>query len=149
MRKSLNAQRDMSARVSVTSYLSLLAEALLIAGEVSEGLAVVDEALELMRNTEERFYEAEIYRIKGNLLLKGRESISESSHEAEECFLQAVAVARSQQAKSWELRAMMDLARLWTVEGREVEARQRLREVYDWFTEGRTTADLKEASALL
>ncbi len=149
MRKSLNAQRDMSARVSVTSYLSLLAEALLIAGEVSEGLAVVDEALELMRNTEERFYEAEIYRIKGNLLLKGRESISESSHEAEECFLQAVAVARSQQAKSWELRAMMDLARLWTVEGREVEARQRLREVYDWFTEGHTTADLKEARALL
>ena len=124
-------------------------------GQAEEGLRVVDEALALVERTEERFYEAELYRLKGELLLmqenqklkgKGQKAKIE---DVEECFQQAINTARRQEAKSWELRAATSLARLWQQQGKTAEARDLLAPVYDWFTEGFDTADLKEAKALL
>ena len=100
-----------------------------------------------MDKTDERFYEAEIYRLKGELLL-GR-STPDASPRPETCFQQALAVARRQQAKSLELRAAMSLARLWQRQGKRAEARELLAPIYNWFTEGFDTADLQEAKALL
>jgi predicted ATPase len=91
-------------------------------------------------------YEAELYRLKGELLL--RQAVPDGT-QAEACFQQALAIARRQQARSWELRAAMSLARLWQQQGKQGEARQLLEEVYGWFTEGFDTADLQEAKALL
>jgi predicted ATPase len=110
-----------------------------------EGLAMLEEALALVDQSEERYGEAEIHRLKGELLLR-RASPPE---EAEACFRQALDVARRQQAKSLELRAAMSLARLWQQQGRRTEARELLAPVYSWFTEGFDTADLQEAQALL
>ena len=92
------------------------------------------------------FYEAELYRLRGELLL--RQATPDALQE-EECFHQALAVARRQEAKSLELRATMSLSRLWQQQGKPEEARQLLAEVYTWFTEGFDTADLREARALL
>jgi len=97
-------------------------------------------------STGERRDEPELYRIKGELLL--RHTVPDV-HQAEACFQQALAIARRQQAKSWELRAAMSLARLWQGQGKRAAARQLLAEVYGWFTEGFDTADLQEARALL
>jgi predicted ATPase len=93
----------------------------------------------------ERLYEAEIYRLKGQLLLMR----GEAETTVEDCFHQALEVARQQSARSLELRAVMSLCRLWQKQGRPEEARQMLAEIYDWSTEGFDTADLKEAKALL
>jgi predicted ATPase len=109
---------------------------------------VLDEALALVHRTGERCYEAELYRLKGELLLQGGKR-HKKLVEVEERFRQAVAVARRQQAKALELRAAMSLGRLWQQQGKLAEARQMLAEVYGWFTEGFDTADLQEAKALL
>nr|NIO71038.1 tetratricopeptide repeat protein [Anaerolineae bacterium] len=120
------------------------AEAYGKAGQAEEGLSVLAEALALVEKTGERYYEAELRRLKGELLLmQGDEA------EAEASFDKAIEVARRQQAKSWELRATVSLCRLWRKQGRVDEARQMLAEIYGWFTEGFDTADLKEAKALL
>jgi len=104
-----------------------------------------------VEQTDERHWEAELYRLKGELLLmQGHDAEAEASlHQAESCFQHAVEVARRQSAKSWELRATVSLCRLWQVQGRMDEARQMLAEVYGWFTEGFDTPDLQEAKALL
>jgi predicted ATPase len=107
---------------------------------------VLTEALTLADKTGERWYEPELYRLKGELLLQ---QTSENQAEVENCFHQAIVVAQNQQAKSWELRAATSLARLWQQQGKRDEARQVLAEVYNWFTEGFDTADLKDAKALL
>jgi predicted ATPase len=99
-----------------------------------------------MQATEERVYEAEVYRLQGELLLA--RSV-EHETEAETCFRQALAVARRQQAKSLELRAAMSLARLWQQQDKRDAACQLLGEIYGWFTEGFDTADLQEAKAFL
>jgi predicted ATPase len=99
-----------------------------------------------VQNNGERFYEAEVYRLKGVLLLQDAPA---SQQEAEEHFQQALEVARRQQAKSWELRAAMSLARLWQQQGKQAEAHELLASIYGWFTEGFDTADLQEAKALL
>ena len=104
------------------------------------------EALTLMESSGERFYEAELHRLKGALLLQQH---SDNQAEAETCFHQAIAIAQNQQAKSLELRATTSLARLWQQQGKRDEARQVLGDVYGWFTEGFDTADLKDAKALL
>ena len=96
--------------------------------------------------TEVRFDEAELYRLKGELSLK--QTIADAS-EAETCFQAALNIARSQQAKSWELRAAMSLARLWQFQGKSLDAYELLAPVYEWFTEGFDTADLQDAKALL
>jgi predicted ATPase len=108
-------------------------------------LAVVSEALEIVETTGERFYEAELHRLQGELSLQLPTPLA----EAEACLQQALAVARRQQAKSLELRAAMSLARLWQRQGQRDAARDLLAPLYGWFTEGFDTADLQEAKALL
>ena len=110
------------------------------------GLAVLAEALTLAETTGERWYEAELYRLKGELLLQQN---SDNHTEATSCFHQAIAIAQSQQAKSWELRAAVSLARLQQQQGKPQEAHDLLASVYHWFTEGFDTADLQDAKALL
>ena len=111
-----------------------------------EGLTLLTEALAVTNDTGERRWEAELHRLKGELLLAGS---AEHATEAETCFHQALDVARRQQAKSWELRAAVSLARLWQQQGKRTEARVLLAPIYGWFTEGFDTADLREARALL
>jgi predicted ATPase len=129
-----------------TYYAALLAEAYRRTGQSFEGLNVVTEALAKVQQTGSRIYEAELYRIKGELLLN---QTTPNAEETERCFREAIEVARRQQAKSLELRAAMSLSRLRQNQGKKEEARQMLAEIYGWFTEGFDTADLKEAKALL
>jgi predicted ATPase len=107
---------------------------------------VLTEALTIAHNTGERFWEAELHRRKGELLLK---QAVRGEPEAEACFHQALDVARRQEAKSLELRAAMSLARLRQQQGKHAEAYDLLAPIYGWFTEGFDTADLKDAKALL
>src|SRR5262249_52298700 len=116
------------------------------AGQAAEGLHVLGQALAAVHNTEGRFYEAELSRLQGELTLA---RAAGQQAEAEACFQQALDIARRQQAKSWELRAAMSLARLWQQQGKRAEAHALLAPLYGWFTEGFDTADLQEAKALL
>ena len=150
-------------------YMALLAEAYGKAGQPQEGLSLLAETLEMAHRTGERCHEAELYRLKGQLTLQQfhvsgstfqvtTPSVLSTPHlapstqaeaDAEAWFLKAVDIARQQQAKSLELRAVLSLSRLWQQQGRKAEARQALAEIYSWFTEGFTTKDLQEAKALL
>jgi len=123
-----------------------LAEVYLAAARPREGLAAIDEGLEQSRRTGSVRWEAEMRRLKGELLLN---SDSSAAAEAAQSFREAIEVARSQSAKSWELRATMSLARLLSKQGHRDEARTMLAEIYGWFTEGFDTADLIDARALL
>jgi predicted ATPase len=127
-------------------YLSCLVEAYGRVGRVREGLAILTEALAVVENTGARNYEAELHRLRGELLLQ---QDAASSVEAEGCFRQALDLARRQQAKSLELRAAMSLSRLWQQQGKRAEAYEVLTPIYGWFTEGLDTVDLQEAKALL
>jgi adenylate cyclase len=144
IRAALTAYRATGARVQSTYHLVLLAQALAACGRHGEGLAAVREAAALVEETGERFVEAEIHRVDGNLLLA-----AEGIDAAEACYVRALEVARAQQARSLELRAACDLARLWAERGERARAVELLAPVYGWFTEGFDTADLKEAKALL
>src|SRR5919108_15502 len=126
--------------------LALLAEAHGHMRQTEAGLAVLAEALTVAHANGEHHYEAELYRLQGELLLQ--QDIPDEP-EAERCLRQAVDVARQQQGKSLELRAAMSLARLWQRQGKRAEAGELLAPVYIWFTEGFDTADLREAKALL
>ena len=136
-------------------FLALLAEGYGQAGAVDEGLHALAEALTTAQNTGERVWEAELHRLKGELMLQARRQSPEPggalsrTEEAEASFHQALTVARRQQARALELRTAMSLARLWQQQGKRAEAHQLLAEIYGWFTEGFDTADLREASALL
>jgi class 3 adenylate cyclase/predicted ATPase len=127
--------------------LALLAEVLGNKGQAEEALTVLGEALALIARNGDRQYEAEIYRLKGELLLNL--SRPENQTDAESCFRHAIHIARRQQAKSWELRAVTSLSRLLLNHGKKDEARRMLGEIYGWFAEGFDTADLKDAKALL
>jgi class 3 adenylate cyclase/predicted ATPase len=127
-------------------FLSMLAEAHRGLGQPEAGLTALSEALTLVEKTGERYYEAELHRLKGELLLQ--HAAPEVTH-AETCFQHAIHIAQSQQAKSWELRATTSLAKLWQQQGKRQEAHDLLAPVYNWFTEGFDTADLQEAKALL
>ena len=126
--------------------LVLLAEAAGHAGQVEEGLRLLAEALTVLEASGRGDLLAEAYRLQGELLL--RQAVPDAA-QAEACFQQALAIARRQQAKSWELRAAMSLSRLWQHQGKRAEARELLAPIYGWFTEGFDTADLQEAKALL
>jgi predicted ATPase len=103
-----------------------------------------------VEKNDERYYEAEVWRIKGTLTLQWQVTSHKSQvEEAEACFLKAIEIAQKQSAKSLELRAVMSLARLWQEQGKQDEAQQLLAEIYGWFTEGFETKDLQEARALL
>jgi predicted ATPase len=132
----------------------MLAEASGLLGQPEGGLAALDDGLTMMEKTGERYYEAELHRQRGELLLlraakNHPAQDSPDQHDAEACFHHALDVARQQQAKSLELRAAMSLSRLWQHQGKRAQARALLAEVYDWFTEGFDTADLQEAKTLL
>jgi predicted ATPase len=146
MHQGSRAFRASGAESNQSYLLALLAKAHGTLGEPEAGLMVLTEALALMDTTGERWYEAELYRLKGELLLQ---QSSDNQAEAETCFQQAISVARSQQAKSLELRAATSLARLWQQQGKRQEAHDLLAPVYNWFTEGFDTADLQDAMALL
>jgi len=133
-------------RLSLSAHLARLAEACGNSGQVEAGLRLLAEALVHVDHTGERYYEAEVYRLKGELLL--RQAVPDSP-QAEACFQQALAIARRQQAKSWELRTAASLAQLWQQQGKRTEAYNLLAPVYGWFTEGFDTADLQDARALL
>jgi predicted ATPase len=126
--------------------LGLLADKYRQAGQIRNGLATLDEGLALVNKTGGRWPEAELHRIKGELLMH---QACSSPQQAQICFDQALVVARGQNAKSLELRAATSLSRLWLMQGKREDARQLLAEIYGWFTEGFDTADLKEAKALL
>src|SRR5262249_23252286 len=134
------------AKGRLSYLLALLAEAYGIMGQPEAGLTALVEALTLTDTTGERWYEPELHRLKGTLLLQ--QSVVHAT-EAETCFQQAMAIAQHQQAKSLELRAATSLARLWQQQGKRQEAYDLLAPVYHWFTEGFDTADLKDAKVLL
>jgi predicted ATPase len=115
-------------------------------GQFDNAWRCIGEAVTVIENAKERWYEAEVHRTAGEVALK---SPKRDAAKAEAHFERALAVARQQQAKSWELRAAMSMARLWRDQGKRDEARELLAPVYGWFTEGFDTLDLKEAKALL
>ena len=127
-------------------FSGVLAEAHGNHGTPEAGLTVLAEALTIMDKTGERVWKPELYRLKGVLLLQ---QSSDNQAEAETCFHHALDMARTQQAKSFELRAATSLARLWQQQGKRQEAHDLLAPVYHWFTEGFDTADLQDAKALL
>jgi predicted ATPase/class 3 adenylate cyclase len=186
IREGLAALRALGVEIARPTYLAWLAEACQRSGQIEEGLSTLDEALEVVGKNEERWYEAELYRLKGTLTLQSQTSLEQVADksrasqdepeitaprpltpdpqgEAEACFLKAIDIARQQQAKSWELRAVMSLVRLRRQQAQghatrntQYEARTKLdeahamlSELYHWFTEGFDTKDLQEAKALL
>ena len=124
--------------------VALLARACDIAGQVEETLSLLNNALQVVARIGERWFAAELYRHKGQLMLR-----HENSEAAEKLYRQALTAAKEQEAKLWELRAAASLARLRRDQGRRAEARDLLAPVYGWFIEGFDTPDLKEAKALL
>lgn len=146
LRQGLAAMRSTGNELLLAYYLAQLAEVYGATAQPAAGLAVLEEALALVATHGERWYEAELHRLNGELLLC--QAASDVGH-AEQCFQRALDIARRQQAKSLELRAAMSLCRLWQCQGKRDEARHLLAEVYVWFTEGGDTADLQEAKILL
>jgi class 3 adenylate cyclase/predicted ATPase len=146
IRQGLAPWQTMGTELARPHCLSLLAEVYGKAGRAEEGLSVLAEALTVVHSTGQRVGEAELYRLKGELLLL---QTPPDEHQAEACFRRALDIARRQQAKSWELRTAMSLSQLWQHQRKRQEARQLLAPIYDWFTEGFDTADLQEAKALL
>ncbi len=164
--QGLAAWRDTGMHLGQTCILSLLADAYGRNSQEEEGVLILEKALALAEDTGEYFNQAELYRLKGELLLqrasqkskvKGQKSkiktspqpLTPSPQEAEVCFLKAIEIAQQQQAKSLELRATVSLARLWHQEGKSLAARQVLAPLYAWFTEGFATDDLCAAKSLL
>ena len=117
-------------------------------GHMDEGLQLLDDACTVVHHTGEGLYEAELYRLHGDLL-RAHASTPSTLERAEESLQQALAIARQQQAKSWELRAALSLSRLWQKQGQDTDARDLLAPIYGWFTEGFETVDLQEAQVLL
>jgi predicted ATPase len=142
--EALDTNEPICLRLYLPGILHFHALAHAMAGDLEEGLNTIEQALEIQKQTTEGLWEADIYRVKAQLLLEKGDAAN-----AEECLLKAIETARRQEAKSWELRASIDLCRLWHSQGKNEEARQLLSNIYNWFTEGFETADLKEAKKLL
>jgi predicted ATPase len=152
IRQGLATCQAIGAGMHQSYYLALLAEAYGKVGQIEEGLNALAEALATVDKTGERYYEAELYRLRGELTLaqsKVQSLKSQVHKEAEECFQKAIEIARHQKAKSWELRAAMSLSRLWQQQGKKEDAHELLANIHRWFTEGFDTKDLQEAKALL
>jgi predicted ATPase len=144
LRAGLVDWHNLGAQAHDTKFLSFLAEARLRVGQFDEALTALDQAAEVVAATGERYYQAELHRLRGAVL-----AVTGNTVEAGSSFRQALDTARSQQAKSLELRAVTSLARLWADRRERAQARDLLAPVYGWFTEGFETADLKDAKALL
>jgi predicted ATPase len=181
MHEGLASWQTIGAKISLPYFLALLAEAYGKKGQAGKGLRALSEALDLAHKTGDCWWAAELYRLKGQLVLQSgvwssksevktslrqvsdksktsqdksgvsdpRPLAPDPQSEAEACFLKAIEIARRQQAKSLELRAIMSLARLWQQQGKQHAARNMLSDIYHWFTEGFDTVDLQEAKALL
>jgi predicted ATPase len=144
LRRGLAAYRATWTEIWTPYYIALLASACHIAGQIDEAVTLLREALQIVDRTEVRWFAAELNRHKGQLLLHQGQSAA-----AEELYRKALCVAREQEAKLWELRAAVSLARLRRDQGLSAEARDLLAPVYGWFTEGFGTPDLREAKTLL
>jgi len=145
MRQGLSAWRATGAEHALSNMLALLADAYRKSGQVEEGLNVLAEALVAVQKTGERWWEAALFRLKGELLLT---HFPENQAEAESSLWEALNAARRQQAKALELQTAISLSRLWQRQGKQQAAHQLLAEIYSRFTEGFDTADLQEAKAL-
>jgi predicted ATPase len=146
IREGLNAYRATGAELERPHWLALLADAFGSVGQAEEGLAVLDEALTAVGANGVRFCEAELYRLRGDLLLKHS---THADDEAEKCLHRALDIAQGQRAKSLELRAARSLGRLWRQQGRVDDVSKILADVCGWFTEGLEQTDLREARALM
>src|SRR6516165_2856996 len=144
LRSGMAAYRATGAEVWTPYRIAFHARACEIAEQVEEGLTLLDDALQIVERTGERWFSAELNRHKGQLLLR-----QGHTKAAEQLYRKALSIAREQKAKLWELRAAVSLARLWRDQSRRADARDLLAPVYGWFTEGFGTPDLKEAKALL
>jgi predicted ATPase len=142
----LTAYRSTGATFWMPLYLSYLAAAHAELGGLDDAWRCIGEAKTLIETTKERWCEANIYHVAGEIALKSPEP---DAAKAQACFERALLVAREQEAKSWELRAAMSMARLWRDQGKRQQAHDLLAPVYGWFTEGFDTLDLKDAKALL
>jgi DNA-binding winged helix-turn-helix (wHTH) protein/tetratricopeptide (TPR) repeat protein len=148
--KGLQQWKSMGAEMSMPLFLTHLAEIYLAGGKSAKALLAVEEGLAIAVRNNERQYDAELYRLKGELLLKrSKNKPADYFVKAERCFKHAIGIARTQKARSLELRSAMQLARLWQATGKRTEAYQMLRKTYGWFTEGFDTPDLKTAKELL
>ena len=141
---AIMSNRTIGALLSVPLQLTMLAESYGNAGRPNEGLRQLEEAARLIEVTQVRMGEADLHRVRGELLI----SVGDPT-AAEAAFQQAIAVAHQQNAKFWELRAATSLGRLWRDQGKRIEARDLLAPIYDWFTEGFDTPVLQDAKALL
>jgi predicted ATPase/class 3 adenylate cyclase len=152
VRHGLATYRATGAEIMRPYYLGLLAEVAGKVGRAEEGLSLLTEALDAIEDSRECWWEAELHRLRGELTLARSQPQNpefEDQKTAEKCFRQALNIASRQGAKSLELRATLSLSRLWQIHGKRAEARRKLAEAYDWFTEGLDTADLRDAKALL
>jgi predicted ATPase len=146
VRQGVAAWRATSATMLVPYLCTVLVEVADHLGHLKDGLQALAEAHTLVEQYEERWWEAEVHRLRGVLLLR---QPGTSQAEAEACFQQALDIARRQEAKALELRAAMSLSRLWQQQGKRAAARALLAPIYTWFTEGFDTVDLQEARVLL
>jgi predicted ATPase len=142
--RGLTAVRATGAVASTPLLFIWLAQACAMLGQPVEGLNHLAEAAQIVETTDERDVEAELHRLRGNLL-----NAASDPSAAEQSYHQALAVAKRQNAKTWELRAALELARLWRDQGKRTEARDLLAPIYGWFTEGFDTPVLQDAKALL
>jgi predicted ATPase len=146
MERGLDAWQQSNATRHYTQYLGMLAEGYSLARQTDKALRILEEGQTIVETSRECYFEAEIHRLTGDTLLK---LSNKNDEEAEACFQSAIQVARSQHAKSWELRATNSLCRLWHHQGRLIEAHQQLSSIYNWFSEGYETPDLLEAREIL
>jgi predicted ATPase len=151
LHQALAIYQATGVRFTLTELLGSLAEAHGMAGDGEKGLEYLTQALAMVEKGGERYYEAELYRLKGELLLRkaGPNDRAAMEEEAAACFRQSLAVARKQAARSFELRTAVSLGRLLKKQGKGREARMLLEDIYGWFTEGFDTPDLKEAKELI
>ena len=152
MREGVAAARATGAGLYYPYHLAMLAEACGTAGHFEDGLTALAEAIAIVQRTEERVYEAKLHRLKGELTLNQSNVQGLQSNvqlEAEGCFRKSIEIARQQEARSLELKAVMSLSQLWAKQGKKAEARQTLAEIYGWFNEGFDTKDLMEAKTLI
>lgn len=166
LRQGLAAFEATGAKTAMSYFLAMLVEAYSTVGQPEQGLTVLVEVWNIVNKNEEHWYEAELHRLEGELMRKAEPDLSRrggmavlsevegmndklSDPSPEACFLRAIEVARQQEAKSLELRAVISLSRLWQDQGKKAVARRMLAEIYGWFTEGFDTGDLREAKALL
>jgi adenylate cyclase len=152
VRQGLSVFSDAGGEIMRPYFLALLADLYGKVGQSEAGLSALSEAQAALENSGERCWEPELYRLKGELILKRSDhqnAESENQKDAETCLYQALDIARRQKAKSWELRAALGLSRLRQRQGKRADAKRVLTEVYGWFTEGLDTSDLEEAKILL